>query len=69
MGDKETWLGTVVSEFQDKESFLSVEGRMMKRREVGSSVAGYADGEQDCLSYKEQQEDTSGSELRCSSHK
>lgn len=27
---------------------------MMKRWEAGSSVAGYADGEQGCLSYKEQ---------------
>lgn len=54
MGDKETGLGTVVSELQDKESSLSVEGRTMKRHEAGSSVSGYADGEQDCLSYKEQ---------------
>lgn len=46
-------LGTVVPEPQDKESSLSVEGGMMKRHEEGSSVAGYADGEQDCLSYKE----------------
>lgn len=46
-------LGTVAPEPQDKESSLSVEGRMMKRREEGSSVAGYADGEQDCLPYKE----------------
>lgn len=46
-------LGNVVSGLQGKESSLSVEGGMMKRREEGSSVAGYADGEQDCLSYKE----------------